>query len=73
MGLTFAVSTAELIEQIKALPAAELEVIRNFIMNRDDASVAVADSVNYLNREKASEVGARIMEENQELFRRLAR
>ena len=46
-------------------------MIRNFIMNRDGAS-AGKDTVNYLNRQKANELGGRIMEENQELFRRLA-
>lgn len=62
-------SVTELIEQIKALPPAEQEVVRNFMLNGGDSSAKESE---YLDRDEARALGARIMEENDELFRRLA-
>ena len=65
------VSAAELIEQIKALPPEEQEVVRNFVLNGDHGP-AVESGLKYLDREEARALGAKIMEEQDELFRRLA-
>jgi hypothetical protein len=65
------VSAAELIEQIKALPPAELEEVRRFLLNGKTASDEDSQ-VRYLDREQARALGNRIMEENADLFRRLA-
>ena len=64
-------SAAELIEQIKALPPAELEIVRNFMLN-GDRGLAPKSGLKYLEREEARALGAKIMEEQDELFRRLA-
>lgn len=62
-------SAAELIEQIKALPPGEQEIVRNFVLNGEGAPSA---PVKYLDREEARALGSKIMEEQSELFRRLA-
>lgn len=58
-------SAAELIEQIKALSPAEQEEVRSFLLNGES-------EVNYIDREKARATGVRVMEENADLFRKLA-
>jgi hypothetical protein len=64
------VSVAELIEQIKALPPAELETVRRFLLNSEPPLAAGA--VKYLDPEEARVIGEKVMEKHQELFRRLA-
>ena len=64
-------SAAELIEQIKALPPADLEEVRSFLLNgrvedKDGAKVS------YLGRQEARVLGDKIMERHDELFRKLA-
>lgn len=64
-------SAAELIEQIKTLPPEELEIVRNFLLN--GAEQSEADSpLKYVDRDTAQGLGSKIMEENEELFRKLA-
>ncbi|MDQ2658899.1 MAG: hypothetical protein M3Y03_00595 [Verrucomicrobiota bacterium] len=58
---------AELIEKIKALPAAEQAQVREFVLNGEGEA-----PTEFLNRDEARALGGRIMEENEELFRRLA-
>ncbi len=70
-GYFRSVSASELIEQIKALPPAELEVVRNFLLNGERNS-STASGVKYLDREEARALGDKVMEKHDELFRRLA-
>lgn len=64
-------SAAELIEQIKALPPTELEIVRNFLLN-GEPEVARNQELKYLDRDKARRLGEKVMEENTDLFQRLA-
>ena len=61
-------SVAELIEQIKALPPEELEVVRSFVLNRE----AESQDIRYIARDEARSLGEKIFDDNAELFRRLA-
>jgi hypothetical protein len=61
-------SVAELIEQIKALPPDELEVVRSFVLNGETE----AQAIRYIDRDRARSLGGKILDENEELFRRLA-
>ncbi|HEX8280395.1 MAG TPA: hypothetical protein VF551_03380 [Chthoniobacterales bacterium] len=63
-------SASELIEQIKALPPEEMEVVRQFVLN--GASGTPSAQIRYIDPARARELGERIMSENEELFRRLA-
>jgi hypothetical protein len=69
--LPIAMSVAELIERIKALPPEELEEVRSFVLNGEPAG-AGDPGVRFVNRERARELGEKILSENEELFRRLA-
>ncbi|MBA3762873.1 MAG: hypothetical protein H0X04_05935 [Chthoniobacterales bacterium] len=61
-------STAELIEQIKALPAAELEVVRDFILSGE-----VKPQVpRYATDEEFDGAVTSVFEKHHELLRRLA-
>lgn len=60
-------SAAELIEQIKALPPAELEIVRNFMLNGDTAS-----AVRYASDTAFQEVADSVFEKHEELLRKLA-
>lgn len=64
-------SAAELIEQIKTLPPAEVEIIRNFLLN-GPPSAQRDEEFKYMDRESARGLGEKVMEDNAELFRRLA-
>ncbi len=64
-------SAAELIEQIKALSPADLKIVRSFILEEHEKSMEASD-IKYVERERARELGVKIMEENEELFRKLA-
>lgn len=59
-------SAAEVIEKIKDLSPAELEEVRAFLLNGD------LPEPRYIDREKARLIGSKVMEENAELFRKLA-
>ena len=61
-------SVAELIEQIKALQPEELEVVRSFVLNRE----AESQEIRYIARDEARSLGEKILDDNAELFRRLA-
>lgn len=61
---------AELIEQIKALPPNELQAVRDFVLN--EQATNPGRSVRYIPPDEARELGAKIMDEHAELFRRLA-
>ena len=64
-------SAAELIEQIKTLPPAELEKVRNFLLNGE--SEAQRDQeLKYIDPETARRLGEKVMATNAELLRRLA-
>ena len=65
-------SAAELIEQIKALPPEEIEQVRQFLLNGNSSSAGASGSVKYLDREEAAKLGRKVMEENEDLLRRLA-
>lgn len=58
-------SAAEIIEQIKALPSAEVEVIRHFLSEH-------SEEVRHLDTRKALEISAGIFDRNVDLFRKLA-
>ena len=64
-------SAAELIEQIKALPPAELEIVRNFLLD-GAGETECSQETKYLDRESARRLGEKVMDENSDLFRRLA-
>ena len=64
-------SAAEVIAQIRSLPPAEFEIVRNFLLN-GAVGPEQAEDVKHLDHEKARLLGGRIMEENEELFRKLA-
>ena len=65
-------SAAELIEQIKALPPEEIEQVRQFLLNGNSSSAGASGPVKYLDREEAAKLGRKVMEENEDLLRRLA-
>jgi len=65
------VSAAELIEQIKTLPPAEVEIIRNFLLNGEVDS-ADSRNVKYAPDEQFSQAAARVFEKHDELLRKLA-
>lgn len=69
--LLYSVSAAELIEQIKALPPAELEMVRNFLLNGSEQDAADSP-LEFVARERAQALGGKVMDENEELFRKLA-
>ena len=62
-------SVAELIEQIKALPPAELEKVRRFLLKDDPKSGA---SVQYATDEVFNQSAERVFEKHDELLRKLA-
>jgi hypothetical protein len=64
-------SVAELIEQIKALPPDELEVVRSFVLHGETAA-GEPPQIRYVDRARARQLGAKIFSDNEELFRRLA-
>lgn len=64
-------SAAELIEQIKALPPAELEMVRNFLLN-GGVDPAGSHEVKYAPDEQFSQAAARVFEKHDELLRKLA-
>ena len=64
-------SAAELIEQIKTLPPAELEKVRNFLLE-GASQVPREQQAKYMDRENARKLGEKVMEDNAELFRKLA-
>ena len=64
-------STAELIEQIKALPPAELEMVRNFLLNGEVDS-ADSRNVKYAPDEQFNQAAARVFEKHDVLLRKLA-
>ena len=68
--LLYRVSAAELIEQIKALPPAEVEVIRNFLLNGEAESEAPA--VQYAPDAEFDQAAQRVFEKHAELLRKLA-
>ena len=62
-------SAAEIIEQIKALPAEEKALVAEFLRGSEDVNES---KVQYVDREKARVTASRIFEENAPLFRKLA-
>ena len=62
-------SAAEIIEQIKALPAEEKVKVIEFLRDSEDVNES---KVQYVDREKARVIASRIFEENAPLFRKLA-
>ena len=68
--LLYRVSAAELIEQIKALPPAEVEVIRNFLLNGKAESGAPA--ARYASDAEFDQAARRVFEKHDELLRKLA-
>lgn len=65
------VNAAELIKQIEALPPAELEIIRNFIVNGATPAGEARD-VKYASDEQFNEAATRVFEKHDELLRKLA-
>ena len=64
-------SVAELIEQIKALPPDELEVVRSFVLN-GEAAAGGEHSVRYATDEQFDGAIDRVFEKHEELLRKLA-
>lgn len=64
-------SAAEVIERIKTLPPEELEIVREFLRNGAGDSPS-SPAPKYIDRESARQLGAKVMEENADLFRKLA-
>ncbi len=64
-------SAAEVIKQIQALPPEEQDLVRQFVLNGEGADDRRSE-IRFVDRATARVVGERIMEENEELFRRLA-
>lgn len=63
-------SAAELIEQIKALPPAELEIVREFLLNGQVRSEQA--EARYVSDEGFDQAAGRVFEKHDELLRRLA-
>lgn len=61
-------SAAELIEQIKALPPSEREIVRHFL----NEVVASGEAVKHGEDDQFNEAAARVFEKHDELLRRLA-
>ncbi len=61
-------SAAELIEQIKALPPAEQEIIRRFLLNGASASEGVSNASD----EQFDRATNRVFEKHDDLLRKLA-
>ena len=64
-------SAAELIEQIKTLPPAEVEVVRNFLL-RGAANPGDSREVNYASDEQFDQAAAHVFEKHDKLLRKLA-
>jgi len=64
-------SAAEIIEQIKALPAEEQSEVAEFVRELA-AAKPQSHEVRYISVEEAKVIGDRIFENNAELFRKLA-
>ena len=64
-------SAAELIEQIKTLPPAELEMVRNFLL-RGQSNPGDSREVNYASDEQFDQAAAPVFEKHDELLRKLA-
>ncbi|MEO5721218.1 MAG: hypothetical protein ABIR71_07090 [Chthoniobacterales bacterium] len=63
-------SAAELIEQIKALPPGEQEIVRKFLLNGDGES---SDSHGrYASDQEFQDAAGRVFEKHQEVLRKLA-
>ncbi|MDQ6624764.1 MAG: hypothetical protein M3Y69_01295 [Verrucomicrobiota bacterium] len=62
-------SAAELIEQIKALPPAELEIVRDFVL---DTAANKLPPAKYATDEQFDAAAARVFEKHTELLRKLA-
>ena len=65
-------SAAEIIEQIKALPAEEQAKIAEFVRELQSAS-GKEPNIRYVDRDNARGIANRVFEENAELFRKLAK
>ena len=63
-------SAAELIEQIKALPPAEVEMVRRFLLNGEAESGAPA--ARYASDEEFDQAARRVFEKHDDLLRKLA-
>ena len=64
-------SAAEVIEQIKTLPPAELEIVRDFLLNGGVDSAGSRD-VKYASDDQFNQAAARVFEKHDELLRKLA-
>jgi hypothetical protein len=65
------VSAAEIIEQIKALPAEERDKVFHFVLNGSDRPSAAAQ-VRYATDEQFDAAMDRVFENHEELLRKLA-
>jgi hypothetical protein len=64
-------SVAELIEQIKALPPDELEVVRSFVLNGSEDSDE-QQTIRYATDEQFDRAMDQVFTKHEELMRRLA-
>ncbi|MDQ6622732.1 MAG: hypothetical protein M3Y86_04510 [Verrucomicrobiota bacterium] len=65
-------SVTELLQQIDALPPAEMEIVRLHLLKNGEAGKA-EDGLEYIDAGEARVLGEKIMSENAGLFRRLAK
>ncbi len=63
-------SAFELIEQIKALPPAELEIVRDFVLNSDARGKQT--KTRYVSDAEFDQTAGRVLEKHDELLRKLA-
>ena len=65
-------STAEIIEKIKAMTPAQQAEVAAFLRGLESSVVREDSGVRYISRDEARELSQPIFEENAELFRKLA-
>lgn len=63
-------SAAELIEQIKALPPGEQEIVRNFVLNGEGESTDSRGR--YASDQEFQDAAGRVFEKHEDVLRKLA-
>lgn len=70
VGKLWVMNIAELIEEIKALPPAELEIVREFVLNGEARDKQ--PEKRYVSDEEFDKATSRVFEKHDELLRKLA-